>query len=78
MTENLGVKVTLKRYYPEVGEVNEVLRNVTEIHYNYQSCNKPSNSVAFESSIHGSGITCEISAIVEFETIPETEVADSF
>ena len=53
-----------------------ILRNVTEIHYNYKS--RLHKRIAFESDIHGTGATYDIDDIAEFETRPETEVADRF
>ena len=57
---------------------NEVtLHNVTEIHYNYPS-SSGNISTAFESDIHGTGITYSMNDIVEFETTLEVEIAEYF
>lgn len=60
-----------------------VLRNVTEIHYNYNR-KEPAMvalmgpQIAFESDIHQSGNTFRVSDIAEFETFGETEKQPDF
>ena len=49
------------------------LRNVTEIHWNYRQ-----GRIAFESDIHGTGITYDTQDVVEFEATLETDVAREF
>jgi len=74
----LGMKVdlTLRKPYATGSNnvVFETLRNVGEIHYGYGRTDR----VAFESNIHGTGITYEMAHIVEFEAMPEIEQADRF
>lgn len=74
-----GVKVTC---YIDIGGMEEkiVYRNVTEIHYNYSRSALIGDSpkIAFESDIHGTGGTWMIDDILEFETIPEEEVAEEY
>ena len=53
-------------------------RNVTEIHYNFTEGEHVSKRVAFESDIHGTGITWDITAVQEFTFTLETVKADSF
>lgn len=55
-----------------LGQV-ETYRNVTEIHWNYRE-----GMVAFESDIHGTGITYDTKDIAEFEATVETDVAGAF
>jgi hypothetical protein len=64
------------------GKWHDVLRNVTEIHWNFES---PLNidkeigkRVAFESDIHGTGILRCITDIEEFETELETKKQKGF
>lgn len=54
--------------------ITVVLRNVHEIHYNYNN----SGRIAFESNIHGTGILYDISQVMEFETEEECEKQDEF
>lgn len=55
------------------------LRNVTEIHYNHgRRSGFADVNVAFESNIHGTGLTCDIEHLLEFETTLETEKAKAF
>lgn len=65
----------------------QVLRNVTEIHYNHhrKMCeNMPLTSslrevmIAFESDIHQGGVNMSFSSILEFETSLETEKAEVY
>jgi hypothetical protein len=85
---NLGMKVTInfKANSPYNGS-KTVLRNVTEIHHNYnfeRAKNAPVNSflketrIAFESNIHYTGCTYFVEDIEEFSTSLETEKAESF
>jgi hypothetical protein len=50
------------------------LRNLTEIHYNYENPVRElmGEQVAFESSIYSTGSTYRRSDIAEFEVFPET------
>ena len=52
-------------------------RNVTEIHYNYPTPISV-KSVAFESDIHGTGLTMFIHDIDEFETELEADKQPNF
>lgn len=78
-----GMKVKVKLNAQGRPE-DTVLRNVTEVHYNYKYPGGVlPNRVAFESDIHGTGITYSLSGdgvirIVEFEVTPETEMAEAF
>lgn len=82
-----GMKVRLWHNL-EGAIVLEELRNVTEIHYNYRRRTKffpPLDTsfasevmIAFESDVHGTGITYRLATVVEFEAVLETEVAESF
>ena len=76
--KNFGMRVdiTFKKDSP-FKEITEDYRNVTEIHYCYPS-HMEKKRVAFESDIHGTGVTQPISYIKEFETILETEKAKRF
>lgn len=55
----------------------DTFRNVTEIHYNFKPAARK-NRIAFESSIHATGSTYDISDIAEFEALRETEKAEAF
>lgn len=57
-----------------------ILRNVTEIHYNFPSAATAviGQQCAFESNIHCDGVTYPLSMIVEFETYRETEKRPNF
>jgi hypothetical protein len=50
-----------------------VLRNVTEIHYQYRP-----GEIAFESDIHHTGLVHYLDNIKDFEAVPETEIAEAF
>ena len=71
---NLGiaVKIRFSDGCPLQG-LEDTLRNVSEIHYNYRP-----GRIAFESDLHGTGITYDVSWISEFETRPEESIADEF
>lgn len=74
-----GVKVKL--WHNLEGRITlETLRNVTEIHYNYRRRNKSGGEVmvAFESDVHGTGVTHWLANVVEFEAVQETEIANRF
>lgn len=53
------------------GPMSTTLRNVTEIR-------RGKKSVVFESEIHETGIFCDTKDIVEFEALPETDIAREF
>lgn len=62
-------------WYKEQPE--RVFRNVTEIHWRYPGA--PTHTrVAFESNIHGTGMTYIVEWIAEFEAKEETQVAEAF
>lgn len=63
----LNVKIKFKKSSP-FGEVEEIYHNVTEIHYLYPTLLED-KKVAFESDIHGNGITHNVDYIKEFEAI---------
>ena len=81
---NYGMRVKQQiRFKGEI--VHQELRNVTEVHYHYPRVGgDPRVRVAFESDIHGSGITYategqgEIIELIEFEVRPDTELAEEF
>lgn len=73
--ENLGNKFTVVKK----DGTCVVLRNVTEVHFNYtDGWNWHSNRVSFESDIHSTGITYPINDIVEFYSEIESEKSDNF
>lgn len=57
-----------------------ILRNVTEIHYNYESPLQAQlgPQIAFESNVHCDGITYPMKNVKEFETHGETEKRPNF
>ena len=79
MEESMGNKVTVQfseiagRYKLET----QVYRNVTEVHWNYRP-DLSFQRVAFESDVHGTGVTWQCNRIAEFEVVPETEIAETF
>lgn len=82
---NLGMRVRAVLVVQGVEE-EETLRNVTEIHYNYDGIFPKlfrKKQVAFESDIHHTGITYDLEEnptlwIKEFEARLETEKAGAF
>lgn len=61
------------------GKWHMLLRNVTEIHLGYNADRAGHvQRVAFESDLHGTGVTYEVSDIAEFVTVPETELQEAF
>lgn len=86
MMINYGMKVRIlfKKNSKFKGKT-ERLRNVTEIHYNYNhrfikdgALHILIRMVAFESDIHKTGVTYSIEEIEEFETKLETKKAKEF
>jgi hypothetical protein len=74
---NYGMKVAIKYNEKHTNRVKEeILNNVTEIHYNFPSV--ISGRIAFESDIHNTGCLRAIDEIEEFETIPQMEKAKEF
>jgi len=74
--KNFGIKVNIKFVENSLYEKTEILRNITEIHYNYSNgLYDGDNRIAFESDIHSSGCTYSIKDILEFETSLETNKA---
>ena len=74
---NYGMKVRIKhRHWKKY----IILRNVTEIHYNYRELLRSIDmeSIAFESSIHSAGCTYLIKDIMEFEAKSESKKAGKF
>ena len=63
------MKATIKfhkdSFYFKQGEVERIVNNLTEVHYNYPSPIAP--QVAFESDIDATGFTVKISDIQEIE-----------
>lgn len=77
-SKNHGVKVVIQfEIASRFSGQTVTLRNVTEIHYNYPSAS-PGSRVAFESDIHGTGITYDVDDILEFETKLEDQEAETF
>jgi len=79
--EKLGMKVRV--WHNLEGKIRlEVLRNVTEIHYNYRRRNRHVGvgevMIAFESDVHHTGATYRLATVVEFEAVSEAEVAEAF
>ena len=78
--DNLGFKVKIKytkdSAYSRSGCKEQILRNVTEIHYCYKS--PLGKQMAFESDIHGTGCTKFNDEIKEFEATLEKEKAKEF
>ena len=84
--DNLGMKVTVKFrsntafgravHHRSRGEL--IHRNVTGTHFNFNHMYSNSPKVAFESDIHGTGSTYHISDILEYNSVCEVEVAESF
>lgn len=74
-----GFKVTVhytaNSIFSQGGCHVQAFRNVTEVHYCYPPFR---DSVAFESSIHGTGATHCIVDVAEFKVVPETERANNF
>lgn len=71
---NWGVKVNLRLTAESIYQgATLTLRNVTEIHFNYppDHCR-----TAFESGLHGTGITYTTADIAEFETEMETSLCE--
>lgn len=74
---NLGMRVVV--FFTGGGSHPQILRNVTEIHYNYGDFGGPRRSrITFESDVHGTGITHDIEDILELEAKVEAERADDF
>jgi len=68
----MGMKVTIELAGSAAVPV-EVLRNVTEIHYQCRP-----GEIAFESDIHHTGLVHYLDNIKDFEAVPETEIAEAF
>jgi hypothetical protein len=81
---NWGMKVVMtwskkSPFFSEKKEDNvQILRNVTEIHYNFHQPIKSEVRVAFESDIHSTGVHYPIEWIEEFETGLEEYKEDEF
>lgn len=75
--ENLGMCVRIKfsATSPFGSARPTTLHNITEIHYNYPD-GRLRRRVAFESDIHGTGVTYDIQEVAEFEAIIETALAE--
>jgi len=68
--KNYGVKVWIKynEKFPFKNK-EDILRNVTEIHYNFKPIDEFSGKrIAFESDIHQTGLVRKVEQIDEFET----------
>jgi hypothetical protein len=57
-----------------------VLHNVTEIHYGFKEYHPvyENRGVAFESSIHSTGFTCDFSRITEMEVVEADSIKPDF
>ena len=78
---NFGCKVTIKfNELCKFKDKTEVLRNVTEIHFNYPSLlnSIKVKGIAFESNIHQTGVTYILGDIDEFETELENKKQKEF
>jgi hypothetical protein len=80
--KNYGMEVKIKfKSSSAYGNTETTLHNVTEIHYNYRgnSIFSPlkENRIAFESTIHCTGLTYAIDDIERFSTYTETEKKES-
>lgn len=60
------------------GAIESVVHNITEIHYHYRSLSGKNDRIAFESDIHGTGVSIKSDYIEEFEVVPATKIADNF
>lgn len=63
------IKFTEDSPYYEAGEKERVVKNLTEVHYNYKTPLQP--STAFESDIDSTGFTIQNKHIDEFEVFIE-------
>lgn len=73
-----GQNVTVKFKKDSVsGEFETVLHNVTEIHYNYRE-SFDNFMIAFESDIHGTGVTYRFNEIFSFEAIQADKKENNF
>ena len=72
----LGMKVRVQftvELIAKGASASATYRNVTEIHYQYRA-----GMIAFESDVHGTGITWSLSNVREFEALAENEEAEAF
>lgn len=72
----LGMRVAVQftgEKFADITDPSSVYRNVTEIHYRYRK-----KMIAFESDIHGTGMTWPLKDIREFEAMAESEKAEVF
>jgi len=74
--KGMDVSVSFKKSSP-YGAVKETYHNVTEVHFNYRSFSEEKR-VAFESDIHGTGITQPVSFIETFVVEPATKISRGF
>ena len=78
MNHGMKVKIKFSDESPYMDIKKEILRNITEIHFNYNQkhpqCYTPGIKIAFESDIHHTGVTYNFEYIQEFETELETEI----
>jgi hypothetical protein len=70
-----GVKIILQRV--GYAKKQETLRNVTEIHKNYPDAIFK-KSTAFESDIHGQGLTMPTAQIKGIKIVRESKIAKNF
>ena len=73
MAKQMGNDVTLK--HAQFGNVE--LHNVTEIHYCYPDI-LGKQRIAFESDIHTTGITYDVTDVLEFEAKSADKIHESF
>ena len=81
METQFGMKVTVYaswKYRLRGWPMIEVYNNVTEVHYRYPRGEFQSDSVAFESNIHGTGCTVALEVIDSFEVVPADRIEDNF
>jgi hypothetical protein len=62
------------------GPWDAILHNVTEVHHAYDWDRRQAGAqrVAFESTIHGTGLNYSLSDLLEYEVVPSIVLADSF
>ena len=78
MSENLGIDVQVK--FSQDGAFHgaeTTFHNITKIHYGYESLLGVGTRIAFESDVHGTGNTYDISDIAEFESKPATKKSEN-
>ncbi|KKK87886.1 hypothetical protein LCGC14_2748740 [marine sediment metagenome] len=70
------IKFTKESPYYKAGQKQQVVNNLTEVHYCYKSSLDP--STAFESDIDGTGFTVQNKYIKDFEVSPSEECSHRY